>query len=463
MDLPLPKPSFNPNKHLKEEFVSNLTGSSMLEIATLTVSIPILVLIRHSISITGASLKKKNDDAPSGNRNLKSYLATLSLDFLVIVVPMLLFFTVLANWTYFLASLFTILTLLYIAVKRSGGSSPSFEGESNSLRAYVTSYRVIVMIITFLCILAVDFRIFPRRYAKTETYGTSLMDLGVGAFVLANSLVSRQARNITSVSWKTAIVSTSPLIILGFLRLVTTTGVDYQVHVGEYGVHWNFFFTLAAVSILTSFINISPQYSGVIGSLVLVGYQFCLVQGLNHYLLSNERGMDIISQNKEGIFSIFGYWGMYLLGVHLGNYLIFGSHSSGFRSSRWVRMRVWVLSILFWLLTVLLDRHVERISRRTCNLPYVTMVVADNLQLLSILMLADLVPGSKTSILEEAFNRNLLATFLLANILTGLVNLSVDTLSASSITAFFILLVYAYVLSIVIGIADYFGIKLKFW
>ncbi|XP_014504963.1 uncharacterized protein At4g17910-like isoform X1 [Vigna radiata var. radiata] len=463
MDLLLTKPTFNPNKHLKEQFVSNLTGSSMPEIVALTVTVPVLVLIRHSISsisITGASLKKKNDDAPSGKRNFKSYFGTLSLDFLVIVFPMLLFFTVLANWTYIIACSLTILTLLYIATKRSGGSS-SFEGEPNSLRAYVTSYRVLVMIITILCILAVDFKIFPRRYAKTETYGTSLMDLGVGAFVLANSLVSRQARNITSVSWKTAVVSSSPLIILGFLRLVTTTGVDYQVHVGEYGVHWNFFFTLAAVSILSSFINIAPQYCGIIGSLLLVGYQFCLVQGLNHYLLSDERGVDILSQNKEGIFSIFGYWGMYLLGVYLGNSLIFGSHSSGFRSSRWVR--VWALSILFWLLTVLLDRHVERVSRRTCNLPYVTMVLADNLQLLSVLMLADLVPGRKTSVLEEAFSRNLLATFLLANILTGLVNLSVDTLSASSIKALIILLVYAYILSIVIGIVDYFGIKLKFW
>ncbi|XP_047150534.1 uncharacterized protein At4g17910-like isoform X2 [Vigna umbellata] len=461
MDLPLTKPSFNPNKHLKEQFVSNLTGSSMPEIVALTVTVPVLVLIRHSISsifITGASPKKKNDDAPSGKRNFKSYFGTLSLDFLVIVVPMLLFFTVLANWTYIIACSLTILTLLYIVTKRSGDSS-CFEGESNSLRAYVTSYRVLVMIITILCILAVDFKIFPRRYAKTETYGTSLMDLGVGAFVLANSLVSRQARNIASVSWKTAVVSSSPLILLGFFRLVTTTGVDYQVHVGEYGVHWNFFFTLAAVSILSSFINIAPQYCGVIGSLLL----FCLVQGLNHYLLSDERGVDILSQNKEGIFSIFGYWGMYLLGVYLGNFLIFGSHSSGFRSSRWVRIRVWALSILFWLLTVLLDRHVERVSRRTCNLAYVTMILADNLQLLSVLMLADLVPGTKTSVLEEAFSRNLLATFLLANILTGLVNLSVDTLSASSIKALVILLVYAYILSIVIGILDYFGIKLKFW
>lgn len=465
MDTPLPKPSFNPNKHLKEQFVSNLTGSSLFEIVALTVTIPILVLIRHSftsVPINGDSLKKKNDDAPSEHRSFKAHLATLTLDFLVIVVPMLLFFTVLADWSYIFASLFTIVTLLYIAVKRPGGSSPDL-GEPNSVRAYITSYRVIVMIITVLCILAVDFRIFPRRYAKTETYGASLMDLGVGAFVLANSLVSRQARNVASVNWKTAIVSSSPLIFLGFFRLVTTTGVDYQVHLAEYGVHWNFFFTLAAISILTSVINIPPQYSGVFGSLVLVGYQFCLMHGLNHYLLSNERGTNIISQNKEGIFSIFGYWVMYLIGVHIGNYLLFGSHSTAFKSSRCFRMRVWVLSILFWLLTVLLDRLVERTSRRTCNLPYVTMVLADNLQLLSILTLADLIPGSKTSVLEEAFNRNLLATFLLANLLTGLVNLSVDTLSASSTTSVFILLVYAYILSTVIGIADYFDIKLKFW
>ncbi|MED6192542.1 hypothetical protein PIB30_011070 [Stylosanthes scabra] len=458
-----PLKSFNSNKHLKEEFVSNLSGSSVLEIIALTVSVPMLVLIRQSTSATGAFLKKKNDDAVSKSSNFKAYLATLSLDFIVIVFPMLLCFTVLSNWTYIFTILLTILTLVCIAAKRTAASSISSKGEHNSIRKYITSYRVVVMIITFLCILAVDFRIFPRRYAKTETYGTSLMDLGVGSFVLANSLVSRQARNITSVNWKTAIVSTSPLIILGFLRLVTTTGVDYQVHVSEYGVHWNFFFTLAAVSLLTSFVNIPPQYSGAFGLLVLVVYQFCLIHGLGTYLLSSERGMDIISQNKEGIFSIFGYWGMYLLGVQLGNYLIFGRHSSGLRSTRWVRMRVWILSILFWLLTVFLDKHVERISRRTCNLPYVTSVLADNLQLLSILMLGDLIPGSKTSVLEEALNRNLLATFLLANILTGLVNLSVDTLSASSITALSILAVYAYILSMVIGMADYFGVKLKFW
>jgi hypothetical protein len=47
-----------------------------------------------SFLLIGDTLKKKSDDAPSEHRSFKAYLATLTLDFLVIVVPMLLFFTV---------------------------------------------------------------------------------------------------------------------------------------------------------------------------------------------------------------------------------------------------------------------------------------------------------------------------------------------------------------------------------
>lgn len=457
--------SFNPNKQLKEEFVTNLTGSSMLEISALLTIVSILILLRHSFSsncLIDVPLKK-NDNEIVGSKDWRAYMATMAVDFLTIVLPIILFFTVLADWTYIWAILLMMLLVFTIAAKRSGSSSP-LEGRVHSLKTIISSYRVFVMIVTCLCILAVDFRIFPRKYAKTETYGTSLMDIGVGCFVLVNSLVSQEARNLSSMKWKTALQSTSPLIILGFVRLVSTAGVDYQVHVGEYGVHWNFFFTLAAISILTSMINVPPQYSGILGSLVLVGYQICLMSGLNLYLLSNERGMDTISQNKEGIFSIFGYWGMYLLGVQLGNYIFFGNNSSAMlRSNRWATIRVLILSLLFWIITVLLDRHVERVSRRMCNLTYVTMVIALNLQVLSILMLSDYIPGSKTSILEEAFNRNLLGAFLLANVLTGLVNFSVDTLSASSVTALFVLVLYASTLSTLVGIVDFCGIRLKFW
>ncbi|KAF6134610.1 hypothetical protein GIB67_025725 [Kingdonia uniflora] len=321
------------------------------------------------------------------------------------------------------------------------------------------------------------------------------MDLGVGSFVLANSLISRQARNLFSIhgfrssimimrlsphplssifkkpavtlrkrKWKTAILSSTPLVILGVGRVIFTAGVNYQVHVGEYGVHWNFFFTLAAVSILTSIINIHPQYCGFLGLSILAGYQTSLMSGLNDYLLSDKRTVSIISQNKEGIFSIFGYWGMYLVGVLLGNYLFFRSDSSSkTRSKQWTRVKIWILSVMFWLLTIILDKHVEKVSRRMCNLAYVAFVLAQNFQVLAILTLGDLIPGQKTSALEEAFNLNLLAVFLLANVLTGLINLTVNTISTSSITALAILVGYAFVLSVLAGFAKILGIKLKFW
>lgn len=40
---------------------------------------------------------------------------------------------------------------------------------------------------------------------------------------------------------------------------------------GEYGVHWNFFFTLAGVVMLASMINIRPKYCGMFGLLILGG------------------------------------------------------------------------------------------------------------------------------------------------------------------------------------------------
>ncbi|KAJ8568225.1 hypothetical protein K7X08_020947 [Anisodus acutangulus] len=261
------------------------------------------------------------------------------------------------------------------------------------------------------------------------------------------------------------------------------------------------FFTLSAVAILTSMINLPPSYCGILGWFILVVYEVFLLLGLNEYLLSNERGHDIISQNKEGIFSIFvlwslclfgnslkkrlaggvtkkvrsllnpahknssfldgkSYWGLYLVCVQLGNYLFFGKPGDAvLRTNDWARIRVWI----FWLSTVFLDRHVERVSRRMCNLAYVTVTLAMNLQVFAVLTLADYVPGYKVAALMEVFDRNLLGSFLLANVLTGLVNLSLYTLSVSPFTALANLVGYAYILSIAAAVAHFNCIRLKFW
>ncbi|KNA13715.1 hypothetical protein SOVF_113860 [Spinacia oleracea] len=463
--------SFNHNKHLKEQFVSNLSGSSLLDIFSLALVIPVIVLIRRAIglnyvsgSIISQRSSKKDDSDSATAKSSSSYMVSVAVDFLFIVVPILFVHTVLSEYVHKLALSLTFFLLFCMLVKRYNIFLSSGSGQPrDTVRKSISSFRVVMMIITCVCILAVDFKIFPRKYAKTETYGTSWMDLGVGSFVVANALVSRHARNVYSGGWKTALQSTCPLILLGFARLVSTTGVDYQVHVGEYGVHWNFFFTLAAISLLTSAINIHPQYCGILGLSILTGYQIFLVQGLNKYLLSDVRGLDIISENKEGVFSIFGYMSMYLIGVQLSYQLFFKNNSCSSHRDQQTRKEVCAISVVLWLLTLVLNQHVEQVSRRMCNMAYVMLVLAVTFEVLAIFMLSEFVPGSNFTALEAAFDQNLLASFLLANLLTGLVNLSFDTLFASSNQALAILLLYAFVLCLFTGLAKFYNFRLKFW
>ena len=39
------------------------------------------------------------------------------------------------------------------------------------------------------------------------------------------------------------------LVLLGFIRLASLKMLNYGYNVTEYGVHWNFFFTIAAVKV----------------------------------------------------------------------------------------------------------------------------------------------------------------------------------------------------------------------
>lgn len=99
--------SLNTSKQLKEEFVSNLTGSSFSKIWALLSIVPISMVLRHLTSsfrpidcyATDKSLKK-NDNLIVAPKNFGAYFATLIVDFLFILIPMTLFFTILADWAY---------------------------------------------------------------------------------------------------------------------------------------------------------------------------------------------------------------------------------------------------------------------------------------------------------------------------------------------------------------------------
>ena len=120
---------------------------------------------------------------------------------------------------------------------------------------------------TVFCILAVDYPIFPRRFAKaraatsplepaqppvlslgpgtavreqTHTWGHSLMDLGVGAVMLTGALVRRRARakpaGRSDSAWRVC-RRHAPLVAIGVGRLLAVKAADYHEVVTPWAVH----------------------------------------------------------------------------------------------------------------------------------------------------------------------------------------------------------------------------------
>lgn len=354
--------------------------------------------------------------------------------------------------------------------------------------------------VTCLAILAVDFRIFPRRFAKVETWGTSLMDVGVGSFVFSAGLVS--ARPILRARYagkkssfgsqlNSAFRSSLPLLVLGFIRLYSVKGLQYAEHVTEYGVHWNFFFTLAFlppfVALLQSVSAVVP-YTGLVSVLISCLYQTLLeFTRLKAYILTAPR-TDWFSQNREGVFSFWGYLAIFLAGQALGFDVLprNPSQSSVADTNSQQRKRLltvlaawsalWVLS--FYAVTSYRIGFAFQVSRRLANLPYVLWVSAFNCAQIMIFCIVETVsfPGvyiaadqtlerreceKATSRVLKSFNRNGLAIFLLANLLTGLVNLTLDTLSMSQPGAMAVLVGYASLLTIVAIGLDAWNLSIK--
>jgi len=128
-----------------------------------------------------------------------------AIDFISLMSPMTLCITVVSNSVgVFLLSLIilsiSLLTLAYhwnISSLKLSADLLNIDMKT-SRRPFVTNYRAFVNAASAVCILAVDFVIFPRRLCKTETYGTGLMDTGVASFVFANAIVSPEARGHVS-------------------------------------------------------------------------------------------------------------------------------------------------------------------------------------------------------------------------------------------------------------------------
>ena len=146
------------------------------------------------------------------------------------------------------------------------------------------------------------------------------MDCGVGSFVVMNGLAGSSWQHSGKAS--RVLFKTLPIILLGFLRLAAVKVTGYHEHVTEYGVHWNFFFTLAvvmAVPALISFTNLPPVRPAAVSAGLLLVYELILKLGIESWILGDSPRDGFISANREGLFSLLGYLALYYAALELGD------------------------------------------------------------------------------------------------------------------------------------------------
>lgn len=405
--------------------------------------------------------------------------APFYLEFVILFGPFLLGVTLLQNYVYYLVIGLALITwTLLLRLLISGEPLLRLISDkkvSNALepRGLLSSLLATLMLSVTVCILCVDFQIFPRRGAKTSDTGFSIMDAGIGAFIAFSGAVSPEAKHAVesstdrSMQTKLGLVgrtlsSSIPLVVLSCLRLFLIKQFGYREITEEYGTHLNFFAVLAAVKLISCFVycvigrRIKLNY---VGAVLIVAYQLFLNYYAMENIVNNDSRHSFFMANKEGFLSIIGLTGYHLVYTRL--HLIIDDASKthkryGITQTLKALLRLAAPAIVG---LVVMHNFIQPSSRRLSNAAYVCWSACMVIFLLG----CEVTVNSGIAALQRryhnvddfgsklyrAFSQNAMPLFLLANLLTGAINIVFDTNNMSSLPSMVIISGYLAFLSFV--------------
>ena len=380
-------------KQQKEAFVSDHDGGSLIELIAVAAVVPLCC---------GARLRLH--DAKD------STTVKLAKDAGLLVAPIAASLTIGADY---MPAMFLVLA----AVLLPNGVRARRQRLTTHTHV-IRLFRACQAVFTGICILAVDFRAFPRRFCKTETYGYSLMDMGVGSFVVGNAMISRLVLGRT---WRPKRIL--PLVVLGLGRLITVKASGYPEHVTEYGVHWNAFFTLAVVDLcdgLGCYLKLSPN--GCLGAAMAM--MFLSHVGVDAaYVLSDAPRDSLFAANREGLASAPGYAALFFMAA------AFMSHDRVARFPQVTQPFVLSFTSVMWLvcawIMAVTSGHGAP-SRRVADGPFVLLCLGFNGWILALCSLFAATP--LRGVILVVADAHLLYWFLAANVTTGVFNFATDSL-----------------------------------
>lgn len=192
---------------------------------------------------------------------------------------------------------------------------------------------------------------------------------------------------------------------------------------------------------------------------IIVLYEFCLHKGVSAYVHSSGPRRSWIDQNKEGLYSIPNLVAFNLLFQQAVQPLY---ACKSLNTERLVRFGFIFQFLKLALLSAVISTAAyffsESFSRRSNNLSFLSMIFA----LLFLLVAAEyagellaigqfginLTLQPTTSPFILAYSNNGLTLFLHANVMTGLINLSIDTINSSALRSMTIITLYLLALTV---------------
>ncbi|KAJ3424908.1 phosphatidylinositol-glycan biosynthesis class w protein [Anaeramoeba flamelloides] len=270
-----------------------------------------------------------------------------------------------------------------------------------------------------------------------------------------------------------------PLVIVGLCRFLTLILTNYQRHFSEYGVHWNFFYTLASITFLSTvlFNFIQPKYAAFYGVIIMIGHQIALKNGMRDFLQFAQR-TNFFTKNKEGFASLPGFFALFLVACTIGYYIF----KQGKSKKNWLKMyKAFIaIDIILWICYYFSNKFVEPVSRRSVNLSYGLCVIAHFLlqmigfmtidcftvpyhEEIAPIYMKNLPLNERSTSITVGLNFNQLWLFIFANICVGITNCTFQTVYLSKFTGFIYVMLYMATFSIG-GLIYYIkGLRFKFW
>ncbi|EDX08855.1 GD13443 [Drosophila simulans] len=401
-----------------------------------------------------------------------------AMEFILVILPCILLVSVAVDYSGYIGLIMLGATLWFLRTSRALERAPTALVRLGGNRPMCLSIlRALTHLITAVCILAIDFGSFYRPYRKSRQFGAKLMDTGIGLFVFTMAMVSRRTRHWSDLR-RSVLYSALPLILLGLARTVSILTLGYGQDAHEYGQHLNAFFTLGFTKFLGALVSILARkdlHLLPLGFGLLVIHQFGLsVLGISDYVMNEDvERSSFLNANREGVVSLPGFVGLFLLSIYVNRWMVAKSLLSYSEFVRKLR-RLFYLVLILWTSFVICAYEIG-ISRVTCNLGYVIWMLAIGSTTLCAsfgaidfainsvmpwdpnpsedqekgLLSGDVVVKKRGGsvvpfTISQALNKNGLTFFLVANVLTGMVNIFLRPEDRTHSESVIILLVYMF-------------------